>query len=82
MTREMMEDLLEGFTKMTEDLQDIQANGNHMNDLILKTENKVKDVTINLNGLQQNLWKLDQKFNLVEGLMKTKVKRQIVKKAS
>lgn len=82
MTREMMEDLLEGFTKMTEDLQDIQANSNHMNDLILKTEIRVKDVTINLNGLQQNLRKLDQKFNLVEALMKTKVKRQIVKKAS
>lgn len=82
MTREMLEDLLERITEMTEDLQDIRENGNYVNQLIRKTEGRVNEIETNLNGLQQNLQKLDQKFILVESLMRTRVKRQMIRKAS
>ncbi|UJL45384.1 hypothetical protein KFZ58_13330 [Virgibacillus sp. NKC19-16] len=82
MTREMLEDLLERFTEMTEEMQDIRENGNHVNQLILKTEGRVNEIETNLNGLQQNLRKLDQKFIIVESLMRTRAKRQMTRKAS
>ncbi|MBY7144152.1 hypothetical protein KFZ56_14055 [Virgibacillus sp. NKC19-3] len=82
MTREMLEELLERFTGMMEEMQDIRENGNHVNQLILKTENRVNEIETDLSGLQQNLRKLDQKFILVESLMRTKVKRQIIRSVS
>lgn len=73
---------MERITEMTEDLQDIRENGNYVNQLIRKTEGRVNEIETNLNGLQQNLQKLDQKFILVESLMRTRVKRQMIRKAS
>lgn len=78
MTKDIMEDLLDGYIKMTEDLQDLQANGIYINELIRSTEGRMDDIGTTLNGLEQNLQQLDQKFIVVESWMRTTFKREII----
>ncbi|MFD2629225.1 hypothetical protein [Oceanobacillus kapialis] len=65
MTREMMEDLLRRVTHLLEEINELQTNSKQMDELFLNLETRANDIEITLNGLQQNVLRLDQRIATV-----------------
>lgn len=65
MTKEMMEDLLRNVTKLLEEINELQTKSKQMDELFLSLEIRANNIELTLNGLQQNVVRLDQRIATV-----------------
>ncbi|WP_042222369.1 hypothetical protein [Oceanobacillus manasiensis] len=65
MTKEMMEDLLQSVTKLLDEINELQTNSKQMDELFLSLEIRANNIELTLNGLQQNVVRLDQRIATV-----------------
>ncbi|AVQ99927.1 ATPase AAA [Oceanobacillus picturae] len=65
MTKEMMEDLLRSVTKLLEEINELQTKSKQMDELFLSLEIRANNIELTLNGLQQNVVRLDQRIATV-----------------
>ncbi|WP_106496598.1 hypothetical protein [Lentibacillus sp. Marseille-P4043] len=83
MTKELMEDLLQAIIGMADEVKDLQTSGIHLDELVADIEVRMNDVGLDLNGLQQNIRKIDQNINLVvEELLKRRVTKPIIQRTA
>ncbi|WP_099159834.1 hypothetical protein [Virgibacillus ndiopensis] len=82
MNREMIDDLLQTIIIMSGEVKDLQKSGSRLDELVSDIEIRINDVGLDLNGLQQNIRKIDQNVTLVVNeLSKIRVARQPLHKA-
>ncbi len=65
LTKEMMEDLLQSVTKLLDEINELQTNSKQMDELFLSLEIRANNIELTLNGLQQNVVRLDQRIATV-----------------
>lgn len=65
MTKKMIEDLLQSITILSDELKDAQINAYHTRELIIKLELKMNYAGFKLLWLQQDIFQINRKFNLV-----------------
>jgi predicted nuclease with TOPRIM domain len=65
LTKEMMEDLLRSVTKLLEEINELQTKSKQMDELFLSLEIRANNIELTLNGLQQNVVRLDQRIATV-----------------
>lgn len=61
----MMEDLLRSVTKLLEEINELQTKSKQMDELFLSLEIRTNNIELTLNGLQQNVVRLDQRIATV-----------------
>ncbi len=61
----MMEDLLRSVTKLLEEINELQTKSKQMDELFLSLEIRANNIELTLNGLQQNVVRLDQRIATV-----------------
>ncbi len=67
---------------MSGEVKDLQKSGSRLDELVSDIEIRINDVGLDLNGLQQNIRKIDQNVTLVVNeLSKIRVARQPLHKA-
>ncbi|MGY0692115.1 hypothetical protein ACW2QC_04885 [Virgibacillus sp. FSP13] len=78
-----MEDLLQAIIGMADEVKDLQTSGFHLDELVADIEVRMNDVGLDLNGLQQNIQKIDQNINIVvEELLKRRVTKPIIQRTA